>query len=177
MRLRLPGGMSEWRYILDAMGDWAEVAQVASAGFTAIAAGAALRTVRHAQSQSESALDAVEAQTQPLIAPVPWGLYRKAEYARGVEDRDPAEISVGVYSTPDGQGELGAWVPIRNVGNGAARLRHARFVVGSEALVGEPENLVLPSNELTRVGFRVSIMPRGQQSPRRSLRHTRTSRW
>ncbi len=54
--------------------DVGDTAQVTSAIASAVAAVAACLTARHAQAQNDTARDALEAQTQPLLANVPYGI-------------------------------------------------------------------------------------------------------
>jgi negative regulator of sigma E activity len=63
---------------LDALttAEWAQTGSVVAA---AVAAIAALVTVRHLRTQTRTAQEALEAQTRPLIANVPKGLYRDRE--------------------------------------------------------------------------------------------------
>lgn len=136
----------------------ADVAQLASAAFTAVTASAALITVRQARADRQIALDAYQAETQPLITDLPYGLVREEidwhEASGKLSKRtiDKAEISVGVAGP---EPIAGATVPIRNVGNGAARITSVAFGLadGSEAF-GDVRNPVLPANELTHASFR-----------------------
>ena len=135
----------------------AELAQVVSTGFAALTALAALFTVRHVRSESLVARAAFEAQTQPLITDVPRGLIREevdwhgalGNVSRRMVDR--AEISVGT-SGPEPIAH--ASVPVRNVGNGCARIRSVMFVLmdGSEG-VGQVSNPVLPPGKLTHASL------------------------
>ena len=149
----------------------ADVAQIAGAAFTALAAGAAWLTVRHADSQNKTARETLDAQTQPLLADLPWGVFRERDESipanmrmRGDEWRDEAEISVGVYSSSRNHDRpsYGASVAIRNVGNGTARVRQVHFiprpfVIGedADAIEASASNPVIPPREFTRVGFMI----------------------
>lgn len=127
--------------------------QAASTGLAAITALAALFTVRHARSESRLARDAFEAQTQPLLTDVPRGLFREeidwheasGEMTRRIVDR--AEISVGT-SGPEPIAH--ASIPVRNVGNGCARINAVEFMLADGSVAsGQVSNPVLPSGELT----------------------------
>jgi hypothetical protein len=136
----------------------AEWVQTVSAAAAAIAALAALATVWLSRAQARTAREALEAQTRPLIADVPRGFYRDPPEASDERSsrRDPADVSVGVYSGSDSERpSFGAFVPVRNVGNGAALIESVRFEVGDEVVEASAETLVLPPGELTRVGFMV----------------------
>lgn len=54
-----------------------DIAELASAVFTAVTAATALVTVRNARSENRIARDALEAQTQPLLTDLPRGLIRE----------------------------------------------------------------------------------------------------
>jgi hypothetical protein len=132
--------------------DLGDVAQVGGAVAAAAAAIAALLTVRHAEAQNKTARDALEAATLPVITSVPRGMYR--ERFRGPKDdwHDLSEVSVGTPSDRLGV-YFAASVPIRNVGSGLARLDRVEFSVDGARIDATPSNVVLPSGELTRVGF------------------------
>lgn len=131
----------------------ASSAQVASTAFAAASAFAALTTVWLSRSQSRIAREALEADTQPLLTDAPRGLFLEeidwheasGKMTRRIEDR--ATIKVGnVGPEPVGF----ASVPIRNVGNGCARINTVvfRLADGREA-GGRVDNPVLPAKELT----------------------------
>jgi hypothetical protein len=132
-----------------------DIAELAGTAFTAVTAATALVTVRSARSENRIARDALEAQTQPLLTDLPHGLIHEeidwhevsGEMTRRLVDR--AEISVG---TSGPEPLSGVSVPIRNVGNGCARIFDVRFVLpdGSESS-GSVANPVLPPNEGTQV--------------------------
>jgi hypothetical protein len=134
-----------------------DVAQIASAVLAAIATLAALATVRHLGAERRIARDAFEAETQPLLTDVPRGLVHEEidwHEASGELSRrlvDQAEVTVGT-SGPEPIAH--ASVPVRNVGNGCARIRTVVFVLadGSEA-AGRVINPVLPRGELTRASL------------------------
>jgi hypothetical protein len=136
-----------------------EWAQVGSAFFTAVAALAALRTVKHADTQNETARATLEASTRPLIAEVPYGLYRKQIEWRTADGKveprweDLSDVNVGTYTSSKGGPEFGASLPIRNVGSGVARIERAEFRVAEGSIEARPFNVLLPPGELTRVGF------------------------
>jgi hypothetical protein len=136
-----------------------EWAQVGSAFFTALAALAALRTVQHAEAQNETARATLEASTRPLIAEVPYGIYRKQVDWQTLDGEvevrweDLSDVNVGTYTSRKGEPEFGASLPIRNVGAGVARIERAEFQVSNGSIEARPFNVVLPPGELTRVGF------------------------
>jgi hypothetical protein len=129
----------------------ADVAQIASALFTAVAAGAAWWTVRHAGTQSATAREALDVQTQPLLTDVPRGQQRRPtwfdESGEPGSWEDAGDISVGL-SGPEPVASVG--VPLRNVGTGTARIRDVIFTVGGAQAPGRASNPVVPSGETTR---------------------------
>lgn len=135
----------------------AEVAQLASAVFTALTALAALLTVRHIRFESRVARDAFEAETEPLLTDVPRGVMKEeidwheasGEMSRRLVDR--SEISVGTMGS---EPIAFVSVPVRNVGNGCARVRTVTFLLAdrSEAQ-GGVRNPVLPPGELTEANL------------------------
>ncbi|HEX3692635.1 MAG TPA: hypothetical protein VHU13_04770 [Solirubrobacteraceae bacterium] len=128
-------------------------AQVASTAFAAASALAALTTVWLARSQSRLARESLEAQTQPLLSDAPRGLFLEEidwhEVSGEITSRtnDKATISVG---TAGEEPVAFASVPIRNVGNGCARISAVAFLLpdGTQT-AGRIDNPVLPSGELT----------------------------
>jgi hypothetical protein len=134
-----------------------EIAQISSAVFTALAALAALLTVRHARQERQIARDALEAETQPLIADVPRGLFteevewHEVDGSISMKRRDRSELSVGTFG-PEPVSSVR--LPVRNVGNGPARIRGVAFLSpGSGLANGWVVNPVLPPGELTHVGL------------------------
>ncbi len=135
----------------------AEAAQVASAGFTALTALAALLTVRHIRSESRIARDAFEAETQPLLTDVPRGVMKEEidwHEASGKMSRrlvDRSEINVGTMG-PEPIAFVS--VPVRNVGNGCARIGVVTFVLADRSEAdGTVHNPVLPPGELTQASL------------------------
>jgi hypothetical protein len=62
----------------------------------------------------------------------------------------------GTYSSSGGdRPAFGAFVPIRNVGNGAALIESVEFEVGGDVVEASAETLLLPPGELTRAGFMI----------------------
>jgi hypothetical protein len=128
----------------------ADVAQVASTGFAAVSAVAALFTVRHVRSESRVARDAFEAETQPLLTDVPRGVMKEeidwhevsGEMSRRLVDR--SEISVGTMGP---EPIAFASVPVRNVGNGCARIGAVTFVLAdrSQTARRRPERFAIRS--------------------------------
>lgn len=121
-----------------------------------------------ARQQNETARDALEAQTQPLLTEVPRGRSRSPtwyddETGKPRHWRDDAEIMVGAGGGPEVYAT--AYVPVWNVGNGAARIQEVTFRTSGEEAHGRAENPILPPGEVTRVliaaaeddaGFRVA---------------------
>ena len=137
--------------------DAADIAEIASAAFTAVTAATALITVRQARAERQVAVDAYEAQTQPLITDLPYGLvheevdWHEASGQATKRTFDKAEVSVGSAGP---EPVAGATVPIRNVGNGAARVTTVVFRLGDGAeAIGEVRNPVVPPNEITYASF------------------------
>lgn len=135
-----------------------DTAQVVSTGFAALSACAALAAVWLSRSQSRVAREAFEADTQPLLTDVPRGVYLKqvdwheasGEITQRTEDN--AEINVGVFGNARGEPIASGTVPVRNVGNGCARIGAVTFLLGDDShAAGRVENPVLPSGELTYV--------------------------
>jgi hypothetical protein len=124
-----------------------------STGFAAISACAALGAVWLSRSQSRIAREAFEADTQPLLTDAPRGLFLEeidwhevsGETTRRMKDK--AKIGVGAAGS---EPIAFASVPVRNVGNGCARIGAVTFLLddGSQA-AGRVDNPVLPSGELT----------------------------
>jgi hypothetical protein len=140
----------------------ADVAQVASTVFAAASAFAAMGAVRLASSQSATAREALEADTQPLITDVPRGVFlEEIDWREGSGKTtrrrgDRAEIGVG---TAGPEPVAFASVPVRNVGNGCARIGAVTFLLGDDSeATGRVDNPVLPSGELTHV--RLAAGPR-----------------
>jgi hypothetical protein len=140
----------------------ADAAQVASAAFTALAALAALLTVRQGRHETRIAREALEVETQPLITDVPRGVYieerewHNLDGSISMRRHDRSEVSVGVYNSDRGQEPEPVClisVPVRNVGNGPARIEQVTFVSSGQSAPGWVENPVLPSGEMTRVGL------------------------
>jgi hypothetical protein len=65
--------------------------------------------------------------------------------------RDDAEISVGAGGGPELY--VSAWVPVRNVGNGTARIGDVTFRSSTGEAHGRAANPVLPPGEITGVGI------------------------
>jgi hypothetical protein len=128
-------------------------AQVASTAFAAASAFAALTTVWLARSQSRVARESFEAQTQPLLTDAPRGLFLEeidwheasGEITRRIKDK--ATISVG---TAGPEPIAFASVPVRNVGNGCARISAVAFLLPDGTMAaGRIDNPVVPTGELT----------------------------
>lgn len=137
--------------------DAADVAQMTSAAFTALAALAALLTVRQARHETRIAREALEAETQPLITDVPRGLFTEEIEWHNSDDtismkrQDHSELSIGTFG-PEPISSVS--VPVRNVGNGPARMGDVTFVSsGGDSATGWVANPVLPPGELTQVGL------------------------
>ena len=117
---------------------------------------AALGMVRVARSQSRVAREALEADTQPLLTDAPRGVFLEqvdwheasGEITRRTKDK--AEIGVGTFGNTGGEPIAFASVPVRNVGNGCARVGRVTFLLGDGSqATGRVDNPVLPSGELT----------------------------
>jgi hypothetical protein len=135
----------------------AEITEVASAVLTALTACAALYALRQARADRQVAIDAYNAQTQPLLTDLAAGIVREqipwhevsGEIVQRVVDR--AEISVGAAGP---EPIAGATVPIRNVGNGAARVTAVTFLLADGTTAsGDIRNPVVPSGEFTVVSL------------------------
>jgi len=106
-------------------------------------------------SETRIARLALDAQTQPRLADVPPGLYTKqvpfheldGSYSLRTQDR--AEIWVSMGGEPGNPPH--AVVPVRNVGNGPARITEVRFYAKGRGADGAALNPVLPAGELTTV--------------------------
>ena len=153
--------------------DMTDAAQTASAVFTALTALAALLTVHHAQHEMRIARDALEAETQPLLTDVPRGVFfdeREWHEINGtttLKRFDRSEIGVGAHGP---EPVASVRVPIRNVGNGPARVTRVAFVgVDGTTAHGQIENPVLPPNS------RAEILP-PTASPRQRFAR-RTVQW
>lgn len=131
------------------------VAQVASAGFTAVTATGALLAIRQARQQTLTAREALETQTQPLLTDVPRGPLREP---RGLDVgsgqpaslKDAGEIDIG---TSGPEPLCSASVPIRNVGNGTARIDAITFMTHDGDAPGSVDSAVIPPAEISRVSL------------------------
>lgn len=137
--------------------DGANIAQTAGAAFTALAALAALLTVRQGRHETRIARAALEAETQPLLTDVPRGIFteetewREADGTTTTKRFDRSELSVGA-SGPELVASVS--VPVRNVGNGPARLGDIVIIAADGATApGWVAHPVLPPGEMTHVGF------------------------
>jgi hypothetical protein len=133
--------------------DAGSTAQIASAIFTAITATAALLAIRQAKQQTLTGREALETQTQPLLTDVPRG---RLQEPRGLDVRlggptslkDAGEIQIG---TSGPEPICSASVPIRNVGNGTARIDMITFETYDGHAPGSANSPVIPSGEISRV--------------------------
>jgi len=140
-----------------------DTAQVVSTGFAAVSACAALGTVWLSRSQSRVAREAFDADTQPLLTDVPRGVYLEQadwhEASGEITQRthDKAEIDVGVFGNARGEPIASGTVPVRNVGNGCARIGVVTFLLADYSqAAGCVDNPVLPSGEMTYVRLQAS---------------------
>jgi hypothetical protein len=135
--------------------DAGAVAQIGSAVFTAITATAALLAIRQAKQQTRTNREALETETQPLITDVPRGLRQEA---RGLDARtrqptgweDAGQIHIG---TSGAEPLCSASVPVRNVGNGTARIDTITFKAYDGEAPGSVNSPVVPPGEITRVNL------------------------
>lgn len=135
--------------------DPGSTAQVASAVFTAATATAALLAIRQAKQQTQTAREALEAQTQPLLTDVPRGRLQlprapdeRSGQSPGFKDAD--EINIG---TSGPEPLCSASVPIRNVGNGTARVDTITFKTNDGEAPGSVGSPVIPPAEISRVSL------------------------
>jgi hypothetical protein len=141
--------------------DAADVAQIGSAVFTALAALAALLTVRQARHETQISRAALDADTQPLVTDVPRGVFVEEVEWQNLNDsvslkrQDRSAVSVG---TAGPEPSSGATVPVRNVGNGPARITDVTFISHQgDAATGWAANPVLPPGEMTTVGLWAAV--------------------
>lgn len=133
--------------------DAGSTAQIASAVFTAVTATAALLAIRQAKQQTLTAREALETQTQPLLTDVSRG---RLHEPRGLDVRpgepaslkDASEIQIG---TSGPEPLCSASVPIRNVGNGTARIDAIMFKAYDGQAPGSVNSPVIPPGEISRV--------------------------
>lgn len=99
----------------------------------------------------------MDADTQPLVTDVPRGLFVEEVEWHNVDDsvslkrQDRSAVSVG---TAGPEPVSGATVPVRNVGNGPARISDVSFVTrDGDAATGWVANPALPPGEMTTVGL------------------------
>jgi hypothetical protein len=128
------------------------ISQVASAIFTAVAAMCALFAIRQARQQTLTAREALETQTQPLLADVPRGRLQEptrvdARAGESISVKDAGEIRV---STSGDEPLCSASVPIRNVGNGTARVDSITFRTPDGEVHGSVDSQVIPPGEISR---------------------------
>jgi hypothetical protein len=128
--------------------DLTQIAQTAGATFTALTALAALLTVRHGWQEMRIARKTLEVETQPLVTDVPRGILVEPTL---FGPRDHAALSLRAIG-PEPTANIR--VPIRNVGNGPARIREVVIVRTDGATAhGSVANPVLPPGEITHVGL------------------------
>src|ERR1700693_176182 len=133
--------------------DAGSTAQLASAVFTAVTPTGARLAIRQARQQTLTAREALETQTQPLLTDVPRG---RLQEPRGLDARpgqptslkDAGEIDVG---TSGPEPLCSASVPIRNVGNGTARIAAITFTTHDGDAPGSVDSPVIPPAEISRV--------------------------
>jgi hypothetical protein len=131
------------------------IAELFSAAFTAATASAALLAIRQAKQQTQTAREALEAQTQPLLTDVPRG---RLQVPRSLDPdsgqpsalRDAGKIDIG---TSGPEPLCSASVPIRNVGNGTARIDAITFKTYDGEAPGTIGSPVIPPGELGRVSL------------------------
>lgn len=135
--------------------DTGAIAEVASAAFTAATATAALLAIRQAKQQTRTAREALEAQTLPLLTDVPLGrlqVPRSLDPSSGHPSalRDAGEINIG---TSGPEPLCSASVPVRNVGNGTARIEAITFKTYDGEAPGSIGSPVIPPAEISRVSL------------------------
>lgn len=126
-----------------------------------VASQAQLKTARQdlilAREQNETAREALEAQTAPVLASVPWGLDREVvgyEVNTGepAKHRDASQVTVSL-GTAKNEPWVTISVPFRNVGNGVALITSVQIMIGGQLFDGVPKTPVLPPGELSRAGI------------------------
>jgi hypothetical protein len=137
--------------------DSSNTAQIVGAFFTAVAAIAAFRTARQAKEEAEIARETFDVETQPIVMDVPRGLYsheidwHNADGTMTTKQVDRSEISVGASGS---EPVSHVSVPIRNAGNGLARIGEASFLDSEgRSAVGWTEHPLLRPGEMTQVGL------------------------
>jgi hypothetical protein len=132
--------------------DAGSVSQVASAIFTASTATVAFLAMFQAKQQTQMAREALETQTQPLLADVPRGRLQEpvrvdARPGESTSVKDAGEIRV---SASGDEPLCSVSVPIRNVGNGTARVNAITFMTPDGDIQGSVDSPVIPPREISR---------------------------
>lgn len=109
--------------------------------------------------QNQTAREALEAQTTPLLASVPWGLDREvlsysAKTGEPRDSRDASHVIVSAGAVADEQ-RVTVSVPFRNVGNGVALITSVQIMIGGRLFDGVPKAPLVPPGELSRGGMDV----------------------
>ncbi len=110
-----------------------------------------------AHEQNETAREALEAQTAPVLASVPWGLDREvvwydAATGEPASHRDASHVAVSL-GTAGNEPWVTISIPFRNVGNGVAIVTSVQLMIGGQLFAGVPKTPVLPPGELSRAGL------------------------
>lgn len=110
-----------------------------------------------AREQNETAHEALEAQTAPVLASVPWGLDREvvmyhAATGEPAGHRDASHVAVSL-GTANNEPWVTISIPFRNVGNGVALITSVQLMIGGRLFDGVPKTPILPPGELSRAGI------------------------
>jgi hypothetical protein len=108
----------------------------------------------HSRRQSQTAREALETQTTPLLANLPRGLDREsvwfhAESGEPARFRDAAAIAVS-HGAIGNEERVFISVPYRNVGNGVALVTSAELMIGGRLFPVSPRTPILPAGEASR---------------------------
>jgi hypothetical protein len=130
--------------------DAGSTAQVFSAGFTAVTATAALLAIWQARQQTQTAREALETQTQPLLSDVPPRRFHEPraldiQSGQPTSWRDAGAIDIGNAGR---EPLCFASVPIRNVGTGTARIDMVTFSTQDGDISGSVSSPVIPPTEI-----------------------------
>jgi hypothetical protein len=120
-------------------------------------ATAATDQAQAAHEQADLTREALDANIQPILVDVPWGMFPKREpiQLRGT-GFDTYVDDLGALVISDEDGVVYGSVPFRNVGPGAALVTTGGVRFGPDVWVpGRVSKTVVPANELTRVSFSV----------------------
>lgn len=110
-----------------------------------------------AHEQNKTAREALEAQTAPVLASVPWGIDREivwydASTGEPRKHRDASQLTVSLAATRN-EPRVTISVPFRNVGNGVAIVMSVQLMIGGQLFDGVPGTPILPPGEMSRAGL------------------------